>query len=117
MYVYDLRFHNFHNDNVKMYVWDGTTTSRAYSNACSAQNRNNKVALTWMLIAQSSNNNIKTADHRFLVSGHSFLSHDRDFGNENKKLHFTVQIFHLQEDDQKYGPILNYFHYKPPLDQ
>ena len=44
------------------------------------ENRNIKVALTWMKIAQSSNNNIETVDHKFLVSGHSFLPNDRDFG-------------------------------------
>ena len=103
MYVYNLGFHNFHDDNVKMYVWDETTASRcaqevasyilahmqdittqkhviAYSDACSGQNRNIKVALTWMKIAQSSNNNIQTVDHKLLVSGHSFLPNDRDFG-------------------------------------
>lgn len=91
MYVYNLGFHNFHDDNVKLYVWDETTASRgaqevascilvhmqdittqkhviAYSDACSGQNRNIKVALTWMKIAQSSNNNIETVDHKFLVS-------------------------------------------------
>ena len=69
MYVYNLGFHNFHDDNVKMYVWDETTASRcaqevascilahmqdittqkhviAYSDACSGQNRNIKVTLT-----------------------------------------------------------------------
>lgn len=52
----------------------------AYSDACSGQNRNIKVALTWMKIAQSSNSNIETVDRKFLVSGHSFLPNDRDFG-------------------------------------
>ena len=104
LYAYNLGFHNFHDHNVKMNVWDETTASRgaqevascilahmenitttqkhviAYSDACSGQNRNIKVALTWMKIAQSSNNNIETVDHKFLVSGHSFLPNDRDFG-------------------------------------
>ena len=104
MYLNNLGFHNCHDDNVKMYVWDETTASIgahevascilvhmeittttqkhiiAYSDACSGQNCNIKVALTWMKIAQSSNNNIETVDHNFLVSGHSFLPNDRDFG-------------------------------------
>lgn len=28
MYIYNLGFHKFHDDNVKMYVWDATTASR-----------------------------------------------------------------------------------------
>ena len=37
-----------------------------------------KVALTWMKIVQSSDNNIEIVDHKFLVSGHSILRNDRD---------------------------------------
>ena len=33
----------------------------------SGLSQNLKVALTWMKIAQSSNNNIETVDHKFLV--------------------------------------------------
>jgi hypothetical protein len=29
MYVLNLGFHNFHNDNVDMFVWEETTASRA----------------------------------------------------------------------------------------
>ena len=46
----------------------------AYSDACSAQNRNIKIALTWMKIVQSSDNNIEIVDHKFLVPSYSFLS-------------------------------------------
>ncbi|EZA54507.1 hypothetical protein X777_05486 [Ooceraea biroi] len=103
MYVYNLGFHNFHNKDVSMYVWDETLASRgsqeiasclikhitkvttqkhviAYSDACSGQNRNIKVALTWMKIVQSSDKAIETIDHKFLVSGHFFLPNNRDFG-------------------------------------
>ena len=34
-----------------------------------------------MKIIQSSDNNIEVVDHKFLVSGHSFLPNDRDFGS------------------------------------
>uniref|UniRef100_A0A1B0FK37 Uncharacterized protein n=1 Tax=Glossina morsitans morsitans TaxID=37546 RepID=A0A1B0FK37_GLOMM len=86
MYVYKLGFHNFPDGNVKMYVRDETTALRgaqevascilmhmedtttqkyviAYSDACSGQRRNIKVTLTWMKIAQSSNNNIERIDY------------------------------------------------------
>lgn len=103
MYVLNQGFHNFHNDEVNMYVWDETIASRgsqevascclmhlqnvttqkhiiAYSDMCTGQNRNIKLALMWMKIVQSSDNEINTVDHKFLLSGHSFLPNDRDFG-------------------------------------
>ena len=40
------------------------------------QNRNIKIAL--MKIVQSSDSNIEIVDHKFLVSGYSFLPSDRD---------------------------------------
>lgn len=75
MYVCNLGFHNFHNKNVTMYVWDLTIASRgsqavasciiqhiknsttqkhllAYSGACGGQNGNIKIALTWIKIVQ-----------------------------------------------------------------
>ncbi|EFN66704.1 hypothetical protein EAG_00309, partial [Camponotus floridanus] len=103
MYVLNLGIHNFQNDNVHMYVWDETIASRgaqeiascilkhvknlrserhiiAYSDMCAGQNRNIKVALTWLKIVQIVENNVEIIDHKFLISGHSFLPNDRDFG-------------------------------------
>uniref|UniRef100_A0A1B0G4R6 Uncharacterized protein n=1 Tax=Glossina morsitans morsitans TaxID=37546 RepID=A0A1B0G4R6_GLOMM len=77
---YKLGFHNFHDDNVKMYVREETTASRgaqkvaacilmhmeatnsqqhviAYSDACSGHMGNIKAALTWTKIAEPANNN------------------------------------------------------------
>ncbi|XP_047347879.1 uncharacterized protein LOC124948386 isoform X2 [Vespa velutina] len=67
---------------ILMYMEDITTQKHviAYSNACSGQNRNIKIVLTWMKIAQSLNNNDEAIDQKFLVSGHSFLPNYRDFG-------------------------------------
>lgn len=84
-YVYNLVFHNFRDDNVKMYVWDDTAASRdaqeitscilmhmadittqkhliAHSDPDLGQNGNIKVALRWIKITQSSNTNIETID-------------------------------------------------------
>jgi hypothetical protein len=103
MYVLNLGFHNFHNNDIDMYLWDETIASRgslevasccikhlknvttqkhviAYSDSCTGQNRNIKLALTWMKIVQSSENDIEILDHKFLISGHSYLPNDRDFG-------------------------------------
>lgn len=86
-----------------MYVWDETIASRgaqevvscilkhiknlrsekhiiAYSDMCTGQNRNIKVALMWLKIVQALDNNVEIIDHKFLISGHSFLPNDRDFG-------------------------------------
>jgi len=86
-----------------MYVWDETIASRgaqeivscilkhvknlrserhiiAYSDMCAGKNRNIKVALMWLKIVKTLENNVEIIDHKFLISGHSFLPNDRDFG-------------------------------------
>ena len=86
-----------------MYMWDKITASRgsqeipscclrhlqnvttqnhviAYSDMCTGQNRNIQMALMWFRIVQSSENNIEIIDHKFLISGHSYLLNDADFG-------------------------------------
>ena len=51
-----------------------------YSDMCTGQNRNIKVALMWLKIVQTLENNVEIIDHKFLISGHSFFPNDRDFG-------------------------------------
>lgn len=103
MYVLNEEFHNFHDNKVNMYVWDETTASRGsqeiascclrhlenvmtqshvivYSDMCTEQNRNLQMALMWLRIVQSLENNIEVIDHTFLLSGHSYLPNDADFG-------------------------------------
>lgn len=103
MYVYNLGIHELaENEKSFMYVWDEVTASRgsqeigscirkhilshantakhiiAYSDACGGQNRNFNQCLFWLkLIADT---NLEIIDHKFMVSGHSFLPNDRDFG-------------------------------------
>lgn len=102
MYVLNEGFHNLHNNKVNMYVWDETIASRgsqdvascclkhlenvttqshviAYSDMCTGQNRNSQMALMWLKVVQSENN-IEIIDHKFLLSGHSYLPNDADFG-------------------------------------
>lgn len=85
-----------------MYAWDETKASRgsqevascllrhlktlkgkkhliAYSNMCGGQNRNIKISLMWLKILLMGNN-VEIIDHKFLISEHSFLHNDRDFG-------------------------------------
>ena len=135
MYVYNLGFHNFHNENAKMYVWDETIASRgsqeiascilkhiqdittqkhviAYSDACTGQNRNINIALIWLKIVQSSDNNVETVDHKFMVSGHSFLPNDRDFGlietkiKKSNYLYIPEHYYNLIEVCKKKNPFL-----------
>nr|XP_012148112.1 PREDICTED: uncharacterized protein LOC105663491 [Megachile rotundata] len=103
MYVLNEGFHNFHDNKVNMYVWDETIASRgsqevascclrhlenvttqshviAYSDMCTGQNRNLQMALMWLKVVQSLENNINIVDHKFLLSGHSYLPNDADFG-------------------------------------
>lgn len=50
----------------------------AYSDACGGQNRNFKQCMFWLKLLADTE--IKIIDHKFMVSGHSFLPNDRDFG-------------------------------------
>ena len=52
----------------------------AYSDICTGQNRNIKLVVTWLKIVQSTENNADIIDHKFLLSGHSFLLNNSDFG-------------------------------------
>ena len=47
---------------------------------CTGQNRNIQMALMWLRVVQSSKNNIEIIDHKLLLSGHSYLPNDADFG-------------------------------------
>ena len=65
-----------------------------YSDACGGQNRNIHIVSMWMHIVASPEYSFKTIDHKFMVSGHSYLPNDRDFGNieiaRNKTTHIYV---------------------------
>ena len=53
----------------------------AYSYACGGQNRNINVACLWMYLVSNKDCPYTTIDHKFMVSGHSYLPNDRDFGS------------------------------------
>ncbi|KAG8303535.1 hypothetical protein J6590_108456 [Homalodisca vitripennis] len=103
MYCYNLGVHDLANNNAAMYVWDECTASRGsqeiasailkhlslhvsnqnhiiiYSDTCIGQNRNIKVALALMKFVQDSPS-VNIVEQKFLVSGHSYLPNDSDFG-------------------------------------
>ena len=73
----------------------GVTSLQAYSDACGGQNRNSKVVLMWMHICLSTA--IQKIDHKFMVSGHSFLPNDSDFGVIEKVTVKHVNDIHVPE--------------------
>ena len=52
-----------------------------YSDACGGQNRNIFLVLLWLHVVSSDQYPFTTIDHKFMISGHSYLPNDRDFGH------------------------------------
>ena len=52
-----------------------------YSDSCGWQNRNIGIVCTLLYIVASSEFSYKCIDHKFMVSGHSYLPNDRDFSS------------------------------------
>lgn len=115
MYVYNFGIHECSSDVGYMHLWDETIASRGsqevasclfkhinencthfkqivmYSDACTGQNRNIKLALVLLRLVQDKNNSIQIIDHKFMTSGHSFLPNDADFGVIEMKAKKKVQ--------------------------
>ena len=103
MYCYNLGVHDLATGQAVMYVWDECMASRGsqeiascivkhitlhatthnhiviYSDTCTGQNRNIKVALSLMKLVQASTC-VDVVEQKFMVSGHSYLPNDSDFG-------------------------------------
>lgn len=67
----------------------------AYSDACGGQNRNYKMALIWLYMCQKFN--FDEANHKFLISGHSYLPNDADFGVIERTLPKSTEIYTVQQ--------------------
>lgn len=103
MWIYNLGIHTLHNNKGYMCVWteveakrganevassistfldtqnlNGVTTLSTFSDACGGQNRNRIIVATMMHLCKTKN--LKTWEHTFMESGHSYLPNDRDFG-------------------------------------
>ena len=57
------------------------TTLILYSDACGGQNRNIYLVCLWLHIVASSEYSITSIDHKFMISGHSLLPNNCDFGH------------------------------------
>ena len=64
-----------------------------YSDACGGQNRNINVACLWLYIVSSTSYPYTTIDHKFMVSGHSYLPNDRDFGSIEKVSRHAQSVY------------------------
>ena len=69
----------------------GITRMIVYSDSCGSQTRNLKIALMWTHIVQTTG--IEEINHKFLVSGHSYLPNDTDFGIIEKAKPKSSQVF------------------------
>jgi len=57
-----------------------------YLDSCGGQNRNTNIACFSLHIVASVDLSYEVIDHKFMVSGHSYLPNDRDFASiENSK--------------------------------
>jgi len=117
MYCYNLGIHDLRENIGFFYVWDETIASRGsqeiasclikhiktvagnkekiiiYSDTCPGQNRNIKLALSLLKLVQSDIITTNVIEQKFLVSGHSFLPNDSDFGSvESAARHSTIYV-------------------------
>lgn len=68
-----------------------------YSDQCGGQNRNIKMAVLLNYIVLSPSFTVNEIDHKYLVSGHSFLPCDQDFGLVEKQKKCNSEI-HVPDD-------------------
>ena len=71
-----------------------TTTLITYSDSCGGQNRNIYLVLLWLHIVSCMYLPIRVVEQKFMISGHSYLPNDRDFGSIEcaKRRHQSIYI-------------------------
>ena len=117
LWTYNQGIHDCTKEKGCMHMWDESMASRGshevgscvlshlkeidsdatnlilYSDACGGQNRNIYLVCLWLHIVASSEYSITSIDHKFMISGHSFLPNDRDFGHIEQSRKKTQHIF------------------------
>lgn len=115
--MYNLGVYTFNTNTGYMYMWDEITRSRGsqeiatclvkhlkqyaanylsiiiYSDSCTGQNRNIKLALSLLKLVCNPEMSADFIDHKFLVSDHSYLPHDADFGVIETKAKKAVYLW------------------------
>lgn len=120
LWTYNLGVHNMADDQGYMYMWNESVASRGpdeigsalmyhinkyittaedlviYTDCCGGQNRNFKIAMIWNYIVQNQKYSVKCIHHKFLLSGHTYLPNDQDFGliEKNKRFHSDIFVPH-----------------------
>lgn len=118
LYVYNFGIHSFNARTGFMYVWDETEGGRGsqdvsscivkhlkehasthknivfFSDSCTGQNRNIKMSLTLLKLVHDPALAAETIDLKFMVSGHSFLPNDSEFGviESSSKKHQNIFV-------------------------
>ena len=64
-----------------------------YSDSCGGQNRNIFIVHLLLHIICSPEFTISLINHKFMVSGHSYLPNDRDFGSVETARHQTQHLY------------------------
>ena len=104
LWTYNLGIHSCKDGRATMHMWDESTASRGseevgsclmkylrespfggkhlvcYSDSCGGQNRNVFILCLWLHVVSSPDFSYEIIDHKVMVSGHSYLPNDRDFG-------------------------------------
>lgn len=117
LWTYNQEIHDCSTDHGYMHIWNESVASRdsnevgscllthlqkmetsaiklvTYSDACSGQNRIIYLVCTWLHIVSSEEYPFTSVDHKFMISGHSYLPSDRDFGHVEKALKKTSHIY------------------------
>ncbi|XP_050301041.1 uncharacterized protein LOC126739410 [Anthonomus grandis grandis] len=115
LWTYNLGIHDLSSGIGNMYMWhegEGSKGSQevmscllkhieslpktvthidAFSDNCGGQNKNKNIIKFWMYIVQFTH--IESVDHRFLVSGHSFIECDQDFAIIEKAKRRLTHVF------------------------
>ena len=66
-----------------------------FNDTCGGKNQNINIACFWMYIVGNRNFRYKLVDHKFMISGHSYVPNDRDFSSikENRKTQHVFVLF------------------------
>lgn len=116
LWTYCLGIHDLTTGDAFMYTWNESVASRGpqeigscimhyvktkvkcknlimYSDQCGGQNRNIRMSIICNYMVMNSSYSVDHIDHKFLVSGHSFLPCDQDFGLIEKEKRFYKDIY------------------------
>ena len=117
MWTYNLGIHDCSNEKGYMCMWPECIASRGsqeisscllkyfrlrqseashlilFSDACSGQNCNINIVCLWMYVVSSPDYSYTLINHKFMISGHSYLPNDRDFGSIERANRRTQHMF------------------------